>query len=231
MLDPELACRAERAARGIAALTEPADPGYAGPLALAGRRIMSAQRREGTMLSAILAAAFNASERYWVLPGVHVPISGAARMLAAAPFDAWPQEMDRTPAGPGVRVDLLVFDTTTGCAYFIELKRGVQPIGADHRRQLACSLRALELVGRATAEHHLGCRVRAIRPLVLSYYGATGTPWHRTLTGGDMDRFFELDLSAWVESHLRFFRFQVERPVPGLTGYTPNALGASGVAS
>ena len=231
MLEPGLAHRAERAAREIAQMNEAADPGYAGPHALTGRRIMAAQRREGGLISATLAAAFDASERYWALANVHVPMTRTVRMLATGPFDGERQEMARSPAGNGVRVDIVVFDPLHRTVYFLEVKRGVQPIGADHMRQLETTLRALDLVGRATAEHRLGAPVRDVQPLVVSYYGATGAPASRTLPGADMDAFFGLDLQDWVEAHLRYFRFQLERLVPGLTGYTRTCPCASSGAS
>lgn len=219
MLEPDLAARAQRGAHRVSQLTEPTDPGYCGSEALTGRRLMSAQRREGGLISAALATAMAASDRYEVAQNVHVPISATVRIVAAANADDTPAEMRCSP-GRGIRVDVMVLDTVTGIVYPLEVKRGVEQIGADHRRQIMSNLAALRIVGRDVAQQRFGRHVGAVRPFVISYYGATGIDAALTLTAADIDGFFGVDLTPVIDAHLDHFRYQLEALIPGITGYT-----------
>ena len=226
MLDPRIVARAQRSALAVAMMTEPADPGYAGPLAVAARQVMAAQRREGTLICDAIAAVFEASDRYEVLRSVHVPMDKAVRTVAAADFAGTPTRMRRCRNGRGIRVDLVVLDTWTGTVFFLEIKRGTTGIGADHRARLQDNWRALDLIGQDVAEYHFNRHVRTVRTLVASVYGNTGAGAGRTVTRDSMDAFFELPISERVEAHLRFFRFLIDHHIPGLTGYTRHSTGA-----
>jgi hypothetical protein len=223
MLDPRITARAKRSALAIASITEPADPGYRGWLAVAARQVMAAQRREGTLICDAIASPFAASERYLVLRNVHVPIDRAVRTVAAAGFTDAPSRMRRCRHGRGIRLDLVVFDTWTGAVVFLEVKRGVTAIGSDHRARLRDNWAALELIGKDVAEHHFARAVTTTRILVASYYGNTGFGAERTLTRDNLDAYFDVPISESVDVHLSYFRFLVDRYVPGLTGYTGDA--------
>ena len=227
MLDPRITARAERSALAVAQITEPADPGYAGPLAVAARQVMSAQRREGTLIGDAIEAVFAASTRYVVLRNVHVPISQAVRTVAAAGFTEPRTEMRRCQGGRGIRVDLIVLDTWTRVVHLLELKRGVTAIGADHRARLEDNWRALELIARDVATHRFQQPVRSARMLVVSYYGNTGAVAHQTVTRDTLDGFFGLPLSESVDAHLDYFRHVIDTHIPGLTGYTGREGGSS----
>lgn len=228
MLEPDLAARAQRGAHRVSQLTEPTDPGYRGSDALTGRRLMSAQRREGSLISAALATAMAASDRYEVAQNVHVPVSATVRIVAAASADdTTPAEMRCSP-GRGIRVDVMVLDTVTDIVYPLEVKRGVEHIGADHRRQIMSNLAALRIVGRDVAQQRFGRRVGAVRPFVISYYGATGIDAALTLTAADIDGFFGVDLTPVIDAHLDHFRYQLEALIPGITGYTAASRRARG---
>lgn len=220
MLDPKITARAKHSAAAVAGITEPADPGYRGPLAVAARQVMAAQRREGTLICDAIAAAFAASNRYLVLRNVHVPIGRAVRTMAAAGFTGPATEMRRCREGRGIRVDILVFDTWRCEVVFLEVKRGVTAIGGDHRARLEQNWAALDLIGKDVAEHHFARPVQTTRVLVASYYGNTGFSSARTLTRESLDAHFDLPISESVDVHLRYFRFLLDRQVPGLTGYT-----------
>ena len=219
MLDPRITTRAQRSALAVARITEPADPGYRGRLAVAARQVMAAQRREGTLICDAIAAAFAASDRYLVLRNVHVRIDRAVRTVAAAGFTGTPTQMRRCRPGRGMRVDIVVLDTWTGEVVFLEVKRGMTAIGSDHGARLEDNWAALDLIGKDVAEHKFGRPVSTTRILVASYYGNTGFGEDRTLTRDTMDAYFDLPISGSVDIHLRYFRFLVDRHVPGLTGY------------
>lgn len=227
MLDPRITARAQRSALAVAGSTEAADPGYKGWLAVAARQVMAAQRREGTLICDAVAAAFAASDRYLVLRNVHVPIDRAVRTVAAAGFIGTPTQLRRCRQGRGLRVDIVVLDTWTGEVVFLEVKRGVTAIGSDHRARLEDNWAALELIGKDVAEYQFGRPVSTTRILVASYYGNTGFADDRTLTRDTINAYFDLPISGSVDIHLRYFRFLVDRHVPGLTGYNADDRDAS----
>ena len=223
MLDPRITTRADRSALAVARITKPVDPGYHGALAVIGHQIMSAQRREGTLLCDAIQAVFQYSARYIVLRNVHIAISHAVRTVAAARFAEPRTEMRRCPAGRGIRVDLVVLDTWTNVVYFLELKRGVKGIGADHRARLEDNWRALELIARDVAAHLFQRTVTDVITCVISYYGNTNFRENQTLTRDTLDAFFDLPIRETVDAHLAYFRFRLDTHVPGLTGYTGGA--------
>ena len=223
MLDTRITMRADRSALAVARITKPVDPGYRSDFAVIGHQIMSAQRREGTLLCDAIQAAFQYSARYIVVRNVHIPISHAVRTVAAAGFAEPRTEMRRCPGGRGMRVDLVVLDTWTDFSYFLELKRGVNGIGADHRARLEDNWRALELIARDVAAHLFQRPVTEVITYVISYYGKTNFRGNQTLTRDTLDAFFDLPIRESVDAHLDYFRFRLDTHVPGLTGYTGDA--------
>ena len=115
-------------------------------------------------------------------------------------------------------MDQMVFHHRTGTLEFDECKRGLRPIGADHKRTRLRDDRALRMVGLSYAEERFRMVAATCTTRVISYYGCTGLPENMTLRAAELDTHFEWPVRADVEEHLRYFRIRLNAVVPGLTG-------------
>lgn len=226
LLFPEIArwarTRAERIAR-----TEPDfEKPYSGPLGLLGTMVRAAENVEGHLIVRVIAAELARNPALNVETNVHVPISRDARILAAANPARPSSELQAAPTGRGTKVDLMVNGPDPDEATFLEGKRGLDRIGADHRRELLSRGRCLEMIGCDAATRVFEHPIRRVRFTVFSYYNATGMPPEITLPGKDLDEQFAWPLVEPIEAHLTYFRHELDRLVPGLAGKLHDPLTA-----
>ena len=118
------------------------------------------------------------------------------------------------------RLDFAVFDARSGALEFVECKRGLHQIGADHQRARLNDDAVLELIGRSYARKKFRQIATDCRCVTVSYYGNTGLPENRTVRASELDAHYGWPVRNQVEKTLTRFRTRLDQAIPGLTGAT-----------
>lgn len=197
----------------VAPSNDPALAPWADQLATVVRRV---QAFEGWLIAGTIPAVLADAPHLSVIPQPRVALP--RRAVERAELGAPPLQIEYDGSGRGRRLDLLVFDHRNGVVELAEIKRGCQPIGADHRRNRLRDDAALRMVGVSYVEQRLRVRCLGCQSRVLSYYGRTGLPEDLTLRASELDAHYGWPVQAAVEAHLNFFRHHLDWAIPGLTG-------------
>lgn len=183
-------------------------------------RIVSSARAvqgfEGQLIAWTIPAILSRAPHLTVVgqSGVYLP---ERALMRADHREQPPIHMQYTGEGRLRRLDQMVFHHLTGTLEFDECKRGLQPIGADHKRTRLRDDRALRMVGLSYAQERFRMVAATCTTRVISYYGRTGLPEDMTLRAGELDQHFGWPVRAAVEEHLRYFRARLDAVMPGLT--------------
>lgn len=231
MIDDNVAALANRKARRIARKRNFDRIGYTGAAATLAAQVQAAENAEGSVIAHSLAEALSQRTRLQVRQDVHVPLSRETLILAAAANGTDPNaELRCLDNGTRSQVDVLTYDPWYQEVTCYEVKRGSAPIGANHRRLRELEHLALRITGGSFVEQLIGEPVVELSTRVISFYGRTGFDSEVTVTGGELDRYFGVPVCSEISTHVAFFRYQLDRLIPGLTGavYPPLTVHATG---
>lgn len=178
--------------------------------------VRAAQCYEGNLIARVVPAALAAAPHLNVATQVRVTLP--QRVLEAVEQGVTDIGFEYAGDGPTRKLDCVVCDARNGRIEFVECKRGLHQIGADHQRARQRDDRALELIGRSYARSVFRMVATSAHALTLSYYGNTGLPEHQTLRAAELDDHYGWPVQEVVDKRLAHFRRQLNLAVPGLTG-------------
>ena len=202
--------------RQIAGIRPNDDPAVAPWARHVAATVRAVQAYEGALIAQVLPAVLAQAPHLNVASQVRITLP--RRAFEAVEQGATDVALECAGDGPVRQCDFVSVDSRTGRIEFVECKRGLHQIGADHQRARLKDDAVLELIGRSYARHGFRQIVTASRALTVSYYGNTGLPEDRTLRAAELDDHYGWPVRDAVEAHLAYFRARLNWAIPGLTG-------------
>jgi hypothetical protein len=95
----------------------------------------------------------------------------------------------------------------------VECKRGGGRLCSTALQAMNHNLLALQMQSVSFAAH-LGLGVTSTRAMVISVYGKSGSDSAMTVTGGQLDDYFDYDVTRQLDEVLQFFRDELHRRLP-----------------